>query len=372
MTDLYETSLSLYPRHCSKFQVEDELIHGPADTSKHHTSYVVGKVESKLRRYAALSPFFQHGALDSNSEVVIAALGNEKDSSALARRIWQSLVQGGTHDLYEKDIAQALDRSRREEAEALFLKLDFNRNEAVSLEEMTGMFADVARLRKSVTRSISDVQSSIRTFSAILQVAGLIGMGLIYAAFFSPSFIRNLQVIFTAVLSLSFAFSGTVQEFAASFMFLFVKHPYDVGDRCEINDQQVEVIVEKIALLHTVFRRVLDNRLVQMPNSVVSAAAITNISRSRNLKQRIHIMVNLNTTGEQIESLQSELYSFVTSSTSKRDYTPDVKVMISAIGTYESIDVVIVYGHKVGHLKSFHLVLLLTSSSQIGQKSLYA
>lgn len=350
ITDLYQTSLSLYPRHCSKFQVEDEVIHGPLPSSKHHTSHIVRKVDSKLRRYAALSPFFGHGAVDSDLSVVIAALGNEKDTIALARRIWFSLVQGGASDLYEEDIVRSFDRSRRADAEALFTRLDFNRNGAVSLEEMTGMFTDVARHRKAVTRSISDVQSSIRTFSAILAGAGFVGMAIIYAAFFSATFIKNLQVIFTAVLSLSFAFAGTVQEFAASFMFLFVKHPYDVGDRCEIADQQVEVIVEKISLLHTIFRRVLDNRLVQIPNSVVSAAAITNISRSRNLKQRIHIMVNVNTTGEQIESLQSELYSFVTSSTSKRDYTPDVSVMISAIDAYESIDMVIVYGHKVGHV----------------------
>lgn len=257
------------------------------------------------------------------------------------------MAQAGSQDLYEEDIIRALDASRRQEAEAFFLKLDFNRNGAVSLEEMTGMLSDVARARKAITRSMSDVKSSIQTFSAILVVAGAVAMAIIYAAFFSSSFLNRLQVITTAVLSLSFAFAGTVQEFAAAFIFLFVKHPYDVGDRCEINNEQVEMIVEKISLLHTIFRRVLDNRLVQIPNSVNSVAAITNISRSHNLKQRIHIMVNINTTGDQIESMQAELTSFVQSAASRRDYTPDINVMISAIDAYESVDIVIVYGHKV-------------------------
>lgn len=54
------------------------------------------------------------------------------------------------------------------------------------------------------------------------------------AAFFSANFLKNITLFTTSIMSFSFAFAGTVQEFAGSVIFLFVKHPYDIGDRVEV------------------------------------------------------------------------------------------------------------------------------------------
>lgn len=68
----------------------------------------------------------------------------------------------------------------------------------------------------------------------------------------------------TALLSLSFVFSVTAQEVLGSCIFLFVKHPYDVGDRVDIGGEQL--IVERISLLFTIFRRIGDHKTTQAPN----------------------------------------------------------------------------------------------------------
>jgi len=54
----------------------------------------------------------------------------------------------------------------------------------------------------------------------------------------------------TVLISLSFVFAITAQEILGSCIFLFVKHPYDVGDRVDIDDKKY--IVEHISLLYTV------------------------------------------------------------------------------------------------------------------------
>lgn len=66
----------------------------------------------------------------------------------------------------------------------------------------------------------------------------------------------------TALLSLSFVFAVTTQEFLGSCIFLFVKHPYDVGDRVEITGTQL--VVDKISLLYTVLTRLDKNQMVQV------------------------------------------------------------------------------------------------------------
>ena len=50
-----------------------------------------------------------------------------------------------------------------------------------------------------------------------------------------------------------------------SCIFLFVKHPYDVGDRVDIvGPEKEQLIVEKISLLYTVFVRIDKMQVVQV------------------------------------------------------------------------------------------------------------
>lgn len=84
-------------------------------------------------------------------------------------------------------------------------------------------------------------------------------------AFFQSSFITTLATAGTALLSLSFVFAVTTQEFLGSCIFLFVKHPYDVGDRVDIvGPEKEQLIVERISLLYTVFTRIDKMQVVQV------------------------------------------------------------------------------------------------------------
>jgi hypothetical protein len=50
-----------------------------------------------------------------------------------------------------------------------------------------------------------------------------------------------------------------------SCIFLYVKHPYDVGDRVDIvGPEKEQLIVEKISLLYTVFVRIDKMQVVQV------------------------------------------------------------------------------------------------------------
>jgi hypothetical protein len=63
---------------------------------------------------------------------------------------------------------------------------------------------------------------------------------------------------------LSWLIGGTCQEVLSSIIFLFIKHPFDVGDRVMVKDEYYTV--KEIRLLSTIF---LDKHatLVQAPNS---------------------------------------------------------------------------------------------------------
>lgn len=50
---------------------------------------------------------------------------------------------------------------------------------------------------------------------------------------------KVLLFVSSQVVLLAFIFGNTVKTVFESIIFLFIVHPYDVGDRCEIDDVQV-------------------------------------------------------------------------------------------------------------------------------------
>lgn len=153
-------------------------------------------------------------------------------------------------------------------------------------------------------------------------------------AFFQSSFITTLATAGTALLSLSFVFAVTTQEFLGSCIFLFVKHPYDVGDRVEIlvDDTKASMLVEKISLLYTIFVRTDKMQLVQTPNIQLNNYWIENVTRSGPTPEILYINVSYDHTSlEDVELLRLEMEKFVTHPDNSRDFQPGVIINVSDI-----------------------------------------
>lgn len=165
------------------------------------------------------------------------------------------------------------------------------------------------------------------------------------AAFFSTGFARYLATIGTQIAAISFALAGTAQEFLGLCIFLFVKHPYDVGDRVDIDKTQL--IVEHVSLLYTVFRRVDNNKTVQIPNIVSNTMWIENISRSKAMKEQISMTINSSTSFEDIEILRKELHAFLLAPENKRDFFPTVELEILSVGDMKSLELRVEVQYKV-------------------------
>ena len=71
----------------------------------------------------------------------------------------------------------------------------------------------------------------------------------------------------TFILGLSWLIGTTMQEILASIIFLFIKHPYDVGDRVSID--AVDYIVLEMHLLSSIFKKV-DGTVTQAPHSLLN------------------------------------------------------------------------------------------------------
>ena len=151
----------------------------------------------------------------------------------------------------------------------------------------------------------------------------------------------------TALLSLSFVFAVTTQEFLGSCIFLFVKHPYDVGDRVDISGPSSEhLVVERISLLYTVFVRIDKMQTVQVPNIILNNLWIENVTRSKAMKELVDVNISYDTSFEDIELLRNELENFVRAPENSRDFLPEVLICVGGVNDLDKMTLQITVKHK--------------------------
>ena len=365
---LYEASRELFPAYCNEFAEEDYIISDQLTASLGLGSKQRSKVRSGSRTPMRvlqdigrvgdkLTSAFGNVAheitgkqiFDPNSShsIVIEALERPRSAEALAKRVWVSFVVEGREALFQDDLMDVLGGDRRNEAEEAFAAIDQDGNGDISLDEMILVVTEYGRERKAIASSMHDVDQAINVLDNLFSSAVFIAVIFIFVAFLNRNFVTTLATAGTALLSLSFVFAGTCQEVLGSCIFVFVKHPYDVGDRIDLGADQF--VVEHISLLFTVFKRTSGTdmgRSVQIPNIVLNSLWVENISRSKAMSEQLEIAVSFETSFEDIQILKNELTAFVADKDNSRDFQPSIEVGILGTSDQSKLMLQVEIRHK--------------------------
>ncbi|KAJ6012212.1 hypothetical protein N7522_002567 [Penicillium canescens] len=361
---LFEASRNMFPVYCQEFKEEDSLIfdsilaqagnkNGKRSSAMplrmlrqvgknvgrvgDKVTAAFGNVASELTGKQVFNPTATH-------TIVIQALERKRCAAALARRIWMSFVVEGRESLYMDDIVEVLGAEHEAEAEECFHALDKDGNGDISLDEMVLTITEFGRLRKSLNNSMHDVDQAIRVLDNLLMcVAGLVGV-LVFISFVTTGFGTVIAAGATSLLSLSFVFSVTAQEVLGSCIFLFVKHPFDIGDRVEVSDKPF--VVERISLLFTVFRNITDHRITQVPNNILNSLWVDNFTRANAMHEQLTVPVAFDTSFAEVQLLRQEMENFVRDKENCRDFQPDVDIELGGVGDMDKLQLRVDIRHK--------------------------
>ncbi|KAE9370165.1 hypothetical protein N431DRAFT_342755 [Stipitochalara longipes BDJ] len=364
---LYDASRTLFPMYCDEFVEEDYVINDSIEAmlakTGHHghkrsgsatplriigevgrigdkVTSIFGNIASEITGKQVFNPTSAHS-------VVVEALEKTRSSEALAKRLWMSFVVEGKEALYQDDIEEVLGPSRKEDAQAAFDGLDNDGNGDISLDEMIMKVVEIGRDRKAIAASMRDVGQAIGVLDQVLIAVLFVITIFIFVAFQDTNFVTTLATAGTTLLSLSFVFAATTQEFLGSCIFLFVKHPYDVGDRVDIvGPVQEYLVVEQISLLFTVFKRIDSMKMVQVPNIILNNLWIENITRSKAMKEQLDMYISFDTSLEDIELLRSEMEAFVRHPDNSRDFQSDIILEATGIGNMDKLQLKVEIRHK--------------------------
>jgi small-conductance mechanosensitive channel len=271
--------------------------------------------------------------------------------------------------LLVQDIRDVLGPTKAKKADEIFITLDRDCNSDVSLDELIMLVLDVDLERKNRALSMHEISQAIRVLDRMRVVVIFIAIAFIYAAFFSKTLATEIAQTWSVLTSLALAIGGTVTKFLGCYIFLLVKHPYDVGDRVDID--KTELIVEHLLLMYSVFRRVENNYTVQISHIAANGHWIEIVSRSKAMKDRITLTVSEATTSADLKALRVELEEFVRAPDNSRDYQHSLNVKVVAVGNLNHLELIIQIEHKVCAPLRLSRSMLTFAHSQISRTNYY-
>ncbi|KAF6760275.1 Mechanosensitive ion channel-domain-containing protein [Ephemerocybe angulata] len=276
------------------------------------TTTALGNVASEIAGSSVLQP-------NSPQAIVKTALESANKSRLLARRIFYSFAKPRAEYMLVEDIQKYFPTP--EEAESVFALFDKDANGDASREEVEMALMEFHREQLSIENSMRDLDSAVGRLDNILMSLYVIIAALILAVALEAELVSLITGAGTLILGLSWLIGGSLQEVLTSIIFLFVKHPFDVGDRVVINKETYTV--KEIRLLSTIF---LDGNStsVQAPNNQLNTA----VCHTKQMSETFTFDVAYSTSFEDLEKLRQKMLVFVTEE--RRDYHPAFDVNIKA------------------------------------------
>jgi hypothetical protein len=278
------------------------------------TTTAFGNVASEIAGSSVLQP-------NSPQAMVQTAMTSPNKSRLLARRLFHSFIRRGAEVMLVQDIARFF--PSMEEAEKAFALFDKDSNGDATRDEMEMVCTELHREQLSLEHSMQDLDSAVGRLDNILMSLYVIVAMLIIAVALEAQLVSLVTGAGTLILGLSWLIGGSLQEVLTSIIFLFIKHPFDVGDRITL--EKDSYIVKEIRLLSSVLLN-SNGTLVQAPNTVLNTMFIQNIRRSPQMSETFTFDVDFATTFEQLEILRDKMLNFLVAE--RRDYQPAFDVVV--------------------------------------------
>ncbi|KAF8783937.1 hypothetical protein HU200_000111 [Digitaria exilis] len=164
--------------------------------------------------------------------------------------------------------------------------------------------------RKSLAHSLNDTKTAVMQLHNLISVIVIVIIIIVTLLLMGIATTKILLVISSQLVVVVFIFGNACKTVFEALIFVFIMHPFDVGDRCVIDGTQMTV--EEMNILTTVFLK-NDNEKIYYPNSVLSTKPISNFYRSPNMYDTIDFAIDVSTSVESIGALKSKIKGYLES-----------------------------------------------------------
>lgn len=218
---------------------------------------------------------------------------------------WNAREDNEREELLKEDLLHFLPDN---EVDNAFSLLDSNGNGSLSLDEIGNAVIGIFERRQQLTASLQDTDSIIGTLHNILIVIVQVVFFFLYLLVWHVNVSRVWLTFSSIILAFTFVIGSSLRTAFENVMFLFIVHPYDVGDQLVIENESF--VVHKLKLSTTVLER--DNGIrVWFPNSRLNMMPIYNETRADVVKETHEIALDVSTRETVFEQVRRTTTEYI-------------------------------------------------------------
>ncbi|KAK8545622.1 hypothetical protein V6N12_026452 [Hibiscus sabdariffa] len=305
-----------------------------------------------------LMNIIRHGALSTLDEQIQGSaqedesatqIRSEYEAKVAARKIFRNVAKPGSKFIFLEDIERFLPDDEALKTMSLFEGA--SETQRINKKALKNWVVNAFRERRALALTLNDTKTAVNRLHRMVDVLVGIIIAVIWLLILEIASSKVLVFISSQLLLVAFVFGNTCKTVFEAIIFLFVMHPFDVGDRCEIDDVQVmldefQMVVEEMNILTTVFLR-YDNQKIIIPNSVLATKAIHNYYRSPDMGDGVEFCIHVKTPAEKIGLMKKRILSYIEY---KSDHWyPDPMIIFKELEELNRVRIAVWLTHRMNH-----------------------
>ncbi|KAL3646011.1 hypothetical protein CASFOL_011191 [Castilleja foliolosa] len=264
---------------------------------------------------------------------------NEEEAIAAAYIMFRNVAQPGCTYIDEYDLRRFM---LKEEVEYVFPMIDVAETGQINRKALTDWVVKVYNGRKALGHALNDTKTAVKQLNTLVSAILIIIMIVVWLLLTGIATTKVLVFLSSQLILAVFVFGNTCKTIFEAIIFVFVMHPFDVGDRCVIDG--VQMIVEEMNILTTVFLR-FDNEKLFYPNSVLSTKPISNFYRSPDMGDSLEFCIDFRTPLEKIGALKEKIKKYLEKN--PLHWHPNHNVVVKEIENVNKIKMALFFNHTM-------------------------
>ncbi|KAK1582869.1 hypothetical protein Q3G72_019074 [Acer saccharum] len=297
-------------------------------------------------RYQALSTLsdqIQDSTLEDESTTQIRS---ECEARAAATKIFKNVGRGSRY-ICKDDLLCFIPEEEASKTMSLFEGAceEAPVNRGITKKVLKNWVVNAFRERRALALTLNDTKTAVKRLHKMVDILVGIIIAVIWLLILGIATSKFLLFVSSQLVVVAFVFGNSCKTVFEAIIFLFVIHPFDVGDRCEI--EGVQMVVEEMNILTTVFLR-YDNQKVIYPNSVLATKPISNYYRSPDMGDAVEFCVHISTPAEKIIVMKERIIEYIEEK-KKDHWYPAPLFIFKDVEELHRLRIAIWLTHKMNH-----------------------
>ncbi|KAK2660813.1 hypothetical protein Ddye_007346 [Dipteronia dyeriana] len=292
-------------------------------------------------RHGPLSTLDEHVLNSDMEDESMMEIRSECQAKEAAKKIFHKVAKPGSQKFSLDDLMCFMGKEEAMKTVQIFGASC--QKEGISKSALNSWLVNAFRERRALSLSLNDTKTSVDELHNMLNILVSIIIAIIWLVILGIQITHFLVFISSQLLLAVFVFGNTCKTVFEAIIFLFIMHPFDVGDRCEVDG--IQLIVEEMNILNTVFLRCSDNQKITYPNSLLSTKPIGNFYRSPDMAESIEFCVHISTPMEKIAAMKERIIRYIESN--KEHWHQPPVVAVSDVEDMNKVNMIVSATHKL-------------------------